>query len=117
MYNESTIHIKKIKFVTTKIYKLLNDLSPPIMNDIFQKQDNYYSPRNPRSLVSKRKFTTTYGNDTISFREPQTWQGFHQNIKNCDSLNLFKANIKRYGTLSCNCKICKNFIPCVGYTD
>ena len=49
-------------------YKFLNDLSPQIMNDIFQKQENHYSLRNPRSLVSKRKFTTTYGIDTISFR-------------------------------------------------
>ena len=64
------------------------------MNDIFQKQENYYSQRNPRSLVSKRKFTTTYGINTISFRGPQTWQDLPQKIKNFDSLNIFKSNIK-----------------------
>ena len=37
----------------TEIYKVLNNLSPPIMNDIFQKQENYYPLRNPRSPVSK----------------------------------------------------------------
>ena len=35
---ESTIHIKNIKALMTEIYKFLNDLSPPVMNDIFQKQ-------------------------------------------------------------------------------
>ena len=45
--------------------KFSNDLLPPMMNDIFQKQENCYSPRNPRLLVSKRKFTTSYGIDTI----------------------------------------------------
>ena len=87
MYNESMI-IKDIKVLMTEIYKFLNDLSPRIMNDIFQKQENYYSLRNPRSLVSKRKFTTTYG------IEPQIWQDLPQEIKNSDSLNHVKSNIK-----------------------
>ena len=62
---------------------------PPVMNDIFQKQGNYYSLRNPSSLVSKRKFTATYGIDTISFRGPQIWQELPKDVKNSDSLNLF----------------------------
>ena len=43
MFNKSTIPIKNIKVLVTEIYKFLNDFSPPIMNDIFQKQENYYS--------------------------------------------------------------------------
>ena len=65
----------------TEIYKVLNDLSPPIMNGIFQKQENYYSLRNPRSLVSKRKFTTSYDFNTISFRGRQIWQDFVNTLK------------------------------------
>ena len=71
MPNESTIQIKNIKVHMTEMYKFLNDLSPPIMNDSFQKQENYYSLRNRRSLVSKQKFTTTYDINTISFSGPQ----------------------------------------------
>ena len=78
----------------SEISKLSNDLSPPIMNDIFQKQKNYYSRRNPRTLVSKRKFTTTYGIDAICFRGPQIWHDLPQGIKNSNSSNLFKSNIK-----------------------
>ena len=37
MSNETTIHIENMQVLMTEIYKLLNDLSPPIMNDIFQK--------------------------------------------------------------------------------
>ena len=71
MFNKSAIQLKNIKALMSKIYKFLNDLSPTIMNNIFQKQENYYSLKNPRLLVSKRKFATTYGIDTISFRRPQ----------------------------------------------
>ena len=108
--NESTTHIKNIKVLMTEIYKFLNDLSPPIMNGIFQKQENYYSLRNPRSLVSKRKFTTTYGIDAISFKVLQIWQDLPRDIKNSDSLSPFKSNIRRYGTLTSHCKLCRSFI-------
>ena len=41
MSNESTVCIKNIQVLMTEIYKFLNDLSPSIMNDIFQNQENY----------------------------------------------------------------------------
>ena len=67
MYNKSIIYLKNIEVFMTETFKFLNELSTPIMNYIFQNQENYYTLRNPRS-VSKRKFTTTYGIDTICFR-------------------------------------------------
>ena len=48
----------------TEIYRFLNDLLPPIVNNIFKKQGNCYYLRNPMFPVSKRKFTITYGIDT-----------------------------------------------------
>ena len=53
MSNESTVHIRNIKVLMIEIYKFLNDLSPPIMSDIFEKHEDHYSVRNPRSLTSK----------------------------------------------------------------
>ena len=58
------------------------------------EQTSYYSLRNPRTPVSKRKFTTTYGIDTISLRGLQIWQDLPQSIKNSDSLNIFKLKKK-----------------------
>ena len=67
MYKKSIIYLKNIEVFMTETFKFLNELPTPIMNYIFQNQENYYTLRNPRS-VSKRKFTTTYGIDTICFR-------------------------------------------------
>ena len=117
MSNESTVHIRNIKVLMTEIYKFLNDLSPPIMSDIFEKHEDHYSLRNPRSLASKRKMTTIYGIDTIAFRGPQIWHSLPPDIKNSESLNSFKSNIKRYGNFTCHCKTCRTFVPCVGYID
>ena len=51
MVNESTRHIRNLKFLFTEVYKFLNGLSPPIMNEVFQKNDCRL--RNPRILASK----------------------------------------------------------------
>ena len=34
-----------------------------------------------------------------------------------DSLNMFKTNKERYGTLTCHCKICNIFVSCAGCVD
>ena len=57
MTNESTIHIRNLKFLLTEIYKFLNGLSPPIMKEVFQLNDYPYNLRNPRKPASKHKST------------------------------------------------------------
>ena len=99
MSNESKIHIQNTEVLTAEIYQFLNDLSPPIMSHIFWKQESYYSLRNPSSLVSERKFTTTCGIETISFRGPQICQDLSQDTKiliNLTFSNLIWKNMKPY---------------------
>ena len=76
MANESTIHIRSSKFLFTEVYKFLNGLSPPIMNQMFQKNDCPHDLRNSRILVSKHKSTIKsikYGINSIAFKCPQIW--------------------------------------------
>ena len=68
MANESTIHIRNLKFLLTEVYKFLNGLSPPIMNEVFQTNDCPYDLRNPRILASKHKSTIKNGINTIALR-------------------------------------------------
>ena len=117
MTNESTIHIRNLKFLLNEVYKFLNGLSPPIMNEVFQTKDCPYDLRNPRILSSKHKSTIKYGINTIVFRVPQIWQKIPLEIRNLESLSLFKSNIKQIESLPCCCKICRSFIANLGYID
>ena len=117
MANESTIHIRNLKFLLTEVYKFLNGLSPPIMNEVFQTNDCPYDLRNPRILASKHKSTIKYGINTIAFRGSQIWQNIPSEIRNSESLSLFKSNIKQIQSLPCRCKICRSFIANLEYTD
>ena len=117
MANESTIHIRNLKFLLTEVYKFLNGLSPPIMNEVFQTNDCPYDLRNPRILASKHKSTIKYGINTIAFRGSQIWQNIPLEIRNSESLSLFKSNIKQIQSITCSCKICRSFIANLGCID
>ena len=99
MVNESTMHIRNLKFLLTEVYKFLNDLSPPIINEVFQTNDCPYDLRNPRILESKHKSTIKYDINTIAFRGPQIWQSIPLEIRNSESLSLFKSNMKQIQSL------------------
>ena len=99
MANESTIHIRNLKFRLSKGYKFLNGLSSPIMNKVFQNNDCPYDLRNLRILASKHKSTIKYGINTISFKGPQSWQRIALEIRNSESHSLFKSNIKQIQSL------------------
>ena len=55
MANESTIHIRNLNFLLTEVYKFLNGLSPPIMNEVFQTNDCPHDLRNPRIFFPRAK--------------------------------------------------------------
>ena len=84
MANESTIHIRNLKSLLTEVYKSLNGLSPPVMNE--------------------------YVINTIAFRHPRIWQNIPLEIRNSESLSLLKSNIKKIQSLPFHCKICCSFI-------
>ena len=94
MANESTIHIRNLKFLLTETYNFLNGLSPPIINEVFQRNDCPYDLRNPRILAFKRKSTIKYVINTGAFKGPQIWQNIPLEMRNSESLSLFKPNIK-----------------------
>ena len=87
------------------------------MNEVFQTNGYPYDLRNARILVSKHKSTIKYGINTIAFKGPQICQKIPLEIRNSESLSLFKSNIKQLQTLPCHCKICRSFITNLGYID
>ena len=87
------------------------------MNKLFQTNDCPYDLRNPRILAYEHKSTIKYDIDTITFKAPQIWQNIRLEIRNSESLSLFKEIIKQTQSLSCCCKTFRSFIANLGYID
>ena len=71
MANETTIHIKKIHILVTEIFQNFNDLFPPIMGEISEKEEYPVSFKNRALLISKLNSTVKYGIDSTLFKVPK----------------------------------------------
>ena len=113
--NLVSIHVKNLQLLMTEIYKTKSGLSPPFMKDIFAEQNMCYDLRHGNDLQLPKVHTTTYGIETISFLGNRLWSTLPNIFKQASTLPIFKNHIKCWSGESCNCRLCKIYIPQVGY--
>ena len=91
-------------------------LSPPIMNDILTLDENAsYNLRSDVTVTRRNIKTNKFGFETITTIGAALWRNLPNDIKNSDSLNIFKHRITQWTPDNCPCKICRNFIKNLGY--
>ena len=110
-----TIHHKNIQKLMIEVYKIKNDIAPPILKDFFQFRENTYNLRNFQFIKNDNIRTVRYGQETIAYRAPQLWSLLPDRLKLSHNLISFVSNIKTWKPESCPCKICQEFIRNIGY--
>ena len=69
-----TIHHRNVQLLAIEIYKVINNLSPQIMHDIFQIREPKYELRNKNHLMLSMPKTVRYGTESLRFLGPKIWQ-------------------------------------------
>ena len=92
--NCATIHHRNTKILATEPYKFLKGLSPPLINEIFVERNNNYSLRGNNVLTRRRANSVRYGTETFSFLAPKIWEILQKDIKDSESLDIFKKKSK-----------------------
>ena len=111
-----SIHYRNLQYLLTEIYKVKMGLSPQIMNDILTLDENAsYNLRSGVTVTRRNIRTNKFGFETITTIGAVLWRNLPNDIKNSDSLNIFKHRIKQWTPDNCPCKICRNFIKNLGY--
>ena len=99
------------------MYKAKNHLSPQPMQDLFSEQVNTHDLRNKRCWDIPKARTVCYGIESVRYRGPKTWELLPNEIKDAKSLAEFKAKIKKWKAPNCTCRLCKTFIPELGFIN
>ena len=109
--------IKEIskKTLATEMYKILNVLSPDIMQDIFEIKSNYYNTRDAPAFSSRNIKTVRYGLKTISYMALKIWDLVPKEMKQVTTVNEFKAKIKIWKLENCPCRLCRSDLPQIGF--
>ena len=104
------IHIRNIQQLMIEIFKCLQVMSPPILNELFRLRNISNTIKNPRDNDSWLPKTSYCGLENIACKEPQLWQQRPAKIKKSSSLANFKQNIKLWKDPKCSYRVCKTYI-------
>ena len=90
-----TIHVKNIQKLTTEMFKVFKNLSPPIVADLFEVRQNNYNLKH-RSYFSIPNFKSVYhGSESLKNLGPRIWNLVPDTLKQLDDINSFKTEIKK----------------------
>ena len=84
--NSFSIHHRNLQKLAIEMYKVKNNLSPTLMNNIFPDRKIPYNLRNMNPFQSSNVSTVFNGG-------PKTWALVPKEIRILESLNEFKAKI------------------------
>ena len=110
-----TIHERNLQKLAIEMFKIKNNLAPNLLSEIFSQYQPTYGLRNNRSWNNSNVRTVYYGKETLSYRGPKTWELLPYSLKNVESLQEFKTRIKSWKPEGCTCRLCKSFIPDLGF--
>ena len=92
--------------------------TPKIFSDLFNQRE--ISPYNLRRYPEFRVLLTRtvhHGGKSISYLGPNIWDILTSSFKEAVSLSSFKKFIKKWVPQACPCRLCKNYIPEVGFVE
>ena len=113
--NSVSIHQRNVRVLALEIYKVLYNHSPPILNDIFIPSQHNYDLRRNDTLERRRVNSVRFGTESISFLGPKIWDMIPKDIKESETVQIFKAKIKKWIPRDCPCRLCKTYIAQIGF--
>ena len=85
------------------------------MKKFFVEKNNNYSFRGNNVQTRRRVSSVRYGTETISLLAPKIWDILLKEIKDSESLDIFKRNIKKWIPWKSSCRLCETYVPEVGF--
>ena len=111
--NTASIHHRNIQQVAIEIFKIKHKLGPQLLNDLFcEKAINRSNVTFHRPNVK----TVAYGDHSLRSFEPLVWDNMMpKSMKKISNIDDFKKNIKLWIPTNCPCRLCKTYIPNLGF--
>ena len=114
--NSISIHYRNIQAHATEMHKVANGMSLEIMNEIFQlREKSHYNLRYTSEFIIPPIHSVYHGSKSASYSGPKLWELIPTVIRQIDTLSGFKIAIKEWKPINCPCRICKTYIPNVGF--
>ena len=116
--NSVSIHYRNIQALAIDMFKVANGMSPVIMNEIFQlREESHYNLLCTSNFVIPPIHSVYRGSESALILGPKTWELIPPVIRKIESFKRFKKEIKKWKPTDCPYRICKSYIPSVGFEE
>ena len=110
-----TIHYNNIHALAIELYKIANGMSNKIMNEVFKLRHAPCYNLWHTSQFSTDPIHSVYNRtEAASYLGPKVSEQIPGEIKN-KSLDVFKREIKKWKPVKWPCRICRTFVPNLGF--
>ena len=112
---ELGIHTRNLQTLTTEMLKVYKDLSPAIIDLFHVRQNNY----NLRLMMTNDSYfaipNVYYGTESLSNLGSRILHLVPNKLKQLLYIHAFKKEIKKWKPENCLCRLCKFYIPNIGF--
>ena len=105
-----TLHHRNIRALAIEIYKVMQGILPPLLNEVFVLRQYNHELRGNNFLERRRVKSVRYCTESISSLTPKIWEILPNEIKDSDTLQIFKAKMKKWVPVECPSTLCKIYL-------
>ena len=88
-------HNRNLQILATQMYKVSKGFSPPIITGLFKpREEQHYNLRSNAEFTILIIETVYHGSESILFAGPKILSTLPDRLKNANSLQIFKSEIK-----------------------
>ena len=113
--NSVSIHHRNLQALATEMFKIHRDLSPDILREIFVPKISLYNLRRNNTFERPQVHSVYHGTELLSFLGPKIWDLVPLELKQLESLEVFKLKIKKWILFECPCRLCRTYIQQVRF--
>ena len=92
--NSVSIHYKNLQALATELFKISNNLSPEIVEEIFLGRIVPYNLPNNNSFTCRQVTSVCHGTESLSSLGPKIWELVPLEIKQPENINVSKSRVK-----------------------
>ena len=97
------------------MFKIHRRLSTDILREIFVPKISSYNLRRNNTFGSRQVHSVCRGTELLSFLGPNIWDLVPLELKQLESLQIYKLKIKKWIPFECPCRLCQTYVQQVGF--
>ena len=101
-----SLYSGRLKTIALETYKIINNISPSFLYELFTRNEVPYGLRDSNRLVIPKTRTVKFGQNSLRYQGAKIWNLLPNDIKEIGDLASFKYALDKWPGITCACGDC-----------